>query len=355
MSVGVTSTFIIAREARGMTQAKLAELIGVSQAVISKVENGLQSASPSIVEGYARELGYAPSFFDQQMDVRRLPQHFYRKKARATVAEARRAEATMNVLRMQVRAMLRSAEIPENTIPSLDRAKFDGTPADAARLVRKKWMLPRGPIQNITRLLEDHGIVIVSCDFGTDDIDAMSVQVPGDDMPPCILVSPSAPGDRLRWSLVHELGHLVLHSHKDHVDDASIEAEADEFASEFAMPANDIRPHLRTVTLERLATLKLTWRMSIASMIMAARRLGLIQERWERTLWIGMSRNGWRVDEPNHVPRDEPALIGEVVTFFRKNLEYSEQQMAAMLHTSVTEFRASFGGNPAGGLRIVKF
>lgn len=353
MSASRAAMLALARESRSMTQSELARLTSLPQATISKVENGVQAVSDAIVQTYAIALRYPPSFFDQTIETRALPSH-WRKKARATAQQTRAAQAQMNIFRMRLLTLLRSADVPPYVVPSISRGRFRGRPADAARLVREKWMLPRGPIANITRLLEDRGIVIVSCDLGTDDIDAMSVFDPSDDLPPCILVNPRAPGDRLRWSLCHELGHLILHTDPNALLVVETECEADEFASEFAMPAADIQPHLRSVTLERLANLKLTWRMSIASMIMAARRLDLIQERWERHLWITMGQRGWRMVEPNHVARDEPRLLSEIMSFFHNDLAYTKQQLAAALHVDMQDLRSVFEQDSAAALRRIK-
>jgi Zn-dependent peptidase ImmA (M78 family)/DNA-binding XRE family transcriptional regulator len=347
--------FIIAREARGLTQSALAKRIGIAQAAVSKVENGVQPASDAILAGYVRELNFPITFFEQSIDLRSLPTHFWRKKARVTAAQGRSVAARLNIMRMQLRALLRSTDVPENRVPTLDRRAFRGTPADAARAIRAKWMVARGPIPNMVRLLEDHGVVIVPCDFGTDDIDGMSVFDPADGLPPVILVNPRSPGDRLRWSLAHELGHLALHTDPNYIPNDATEDEADEYAGEFAMPAADIRPHFRTVSLEQLATLKLTWKMSIGSLLMRARSLDAITEWRSTSLWKELGYRGWRMREPNPIPREEPTLIGEILSFHRDDLAYSEKQLEGTLHVFAPEIRATFlhaGAQPT--LRRVK-
>jgi Zn-dependent peptidase ImmA (M78 family)/transcriptional regulator with XRE-family HTH domain len=347
--------FVIARELRGLTQTELAKRLNVAQGAVSKIENGVQPPSYDLMPVYARELDLPVSFFQQTMDARALPVHFWRKKARVTATQGRCVEARMNVLRMQMRTLVRAIDVPENRVPILDPNVFRGSAEDAARLVRERWMVARGPIPNMTKLLEDHGVVIVPCDLGTNDIDGMSVFVGADTLPPIILINPHAPGDRLRWSLAHELGHLVLHTHHNYVPKEGTEDEADAFASEFSMPEADIRPHLRIVTLDRIATLKLTWKMSMGSIIKRAMTLGLVGERWTRTLWMNMSQRGWRMTEPNPIPRDEPTLIGEMISFHKTDLGYGEQQLADALHMSVAEMRATLLREPTHGtLRRIK-
>jgi Zn-dependent peptidase ImmA (M78 family) len=346
--------FILAREARGLTQSQLAERLGVAQGAVSKVENGVQSVSEEILAAYVRELRFLPAFFDQDLEVRSLPVHFWRKKARVSVHTGKTVAARMNILRLQLKALLRSANVPENRVPTLDRSAFRGGPADAARLVRERWFVPRGPIRDLVALLEDHGVVVIQCDFETEDVDAISMFDASDDLPPIILVNPNSPGDRLRWSLAHELGHLVLHAHHNYVPDQETETEADEFAGEFTMPTADIRSHLRVVTLEQLATLKLTWKMSIGSLVMKAKNIGAISDYRCASLWKEINFRGWKMREPNPIPREKATLIGEIISFHRDDLAYSDAQLEQSLMVFAPEIRSNFTHEKGPMLRRVK-
>lgn len=46
-----------ARRAAGLTTTVLAERVGINQANISRLERGLQTATPQLAEALARELG----------------------------------------------------------------------------------------------------------------------------------------------------------------------------------------------------------------------------------------------------------------------------------------------------------
>ena len=53
----------IAREARGLTQADLCDLLKVGQGTVSKYENGLLSPPVEFVEKLADKLRYTTAFF----------------------------------------------------------------------------------------------------------------------------------------------------------------------------------------------------------------------------------------------------------------------------------------------------
>ena len=76
-----------------------------------------------------------------------------------------------------------------------------------------------------------------------------------DGMPVLFFVNVDSPADRVRYTLAHELGHMVLHT-TDLKDDAAMEDEADEFAGAFLLPAEEIRPQLRRFDLPHLANMK---------------------------------------------------------------------------------------------------
>lgn len=68
-------------------------------------------------------------------------------------------------------------------------------------------------------------------------MDGVTMHAP--DTLPCIFLNRSQPADRLRFSLAHELGHLIMHR----VPTLQMEEEANAFAAAFLAPAKDIRPY----------------------------------------------------------------------------------------------------------------
>ena len=52
--------------------------------------------------------------------------------------------------------------------------------------------------------------MVISVDFETPRIDAISRWMPG--LPPLFFVNKDIPKDRYRYSLTHELGHVVMHA-----------------------------------------------------------------------------------------------------------------------------------------------
>lgn len=109
----------------------------------------------------------------------------------------------------------------------------------------------------------------------------------------------SAP-DKYRFTLAHELGHLVVHQWPRE----SQEEEANRFASELLAPGEEISPMLAGPTTRdspRLLALKQQWGMSIAALIQRARDLEQISERQYREFQVQLGRLGWKRREPGHL------------------------------------------------------
>ena len=327
---------VLARQARGLTQTELAQKLGISQAQVSKIENGLDRADAATVERYARVLDYRPSFFHQKDTLVGLPPYHHRKRARLGAKKLDAIYAELNIRRLHLKALARSAELDTpKALPDLRLDQFDGDSAEAARVLREHWLLPRGPLKDVTRAVENAGILVLACDFGTDLLDGLSLRVEG--LPPLIFLRADMPGDRYRFTLAHELGHLALHWYNPTADDL-MEAQAHRFAGAFLMPAHDIAPYLSGLTLNKLVMLKQVWGLSMQAILHRAKDLGAIGERQYEGLWRQISRAGYRKDEPVEVPRERPGLLTEVVELHLDDLGYGVEDVSRLLHLNVAEF-----------------
>lgn len=358
------SLLVLAREARALTQGELALATGIAQGTLSKYETGFLDPPEEAVRVLAAALSYPSSFFYEDDKPYGFPPYHYRKRKKLSAKALGRVVAEMNIRRMHIKKMSISFSHGVNGfIPEIDRDDYYGKankrldPEDIARALRETWMLPRGPIQNMVGLLEDNGAIIVPCDFGTDLLDAMSQRIDG--MPILIFVNVNAPADRLRLTLAHELGHMVLHTTTLN-DDDTMEEEADAFAGAFLLPAEDIKPQMRRgLDLRHLANMKLYWKVSMAAIAVRADRLNFVTPYQKKTFWMEMGRLGYRKREPNEPPREEPKLLRQMIAFHQKKLGYSHSELAQLLHLTEGDFQRMYspeivGQNEARGhLRLI--
>lgn len=145
-------------------------------------------------------------------------------------------------------------------------------------------------------------MVVVFSGPGVAAIDAYSLHTA---TRPIILLNPVKDDYyRQRFDVAHELGHLIMH------DDAEpggkvAEAQANRFAAEFLMPAEEIAPFLPSSTAGRvsakLAELKEYWGVSLVALLYRARALGIVGDVSYRNAMVRMSQNGWRRAWPGRV------------------------------------------------------
>lgn len=336
----------LARDARGLTQADLAAALSIGQGTLSKYETGVSKPPQDFVSALPQALGYPEAFYYQVGRPYGFPPFHYRKRKKLSAKILGKIRAEMNIRRMHVSKMLLSYPLrASDFIPEIDPDEYQGSKRgrldieDIARVIREAWMLPDGPIPNMIELLEQNGSVVIPCDFGTDLLDAMSQRIDG--MPVLFFVNIHAPMDRVRHTLAHELGHMVLHT-AVLKDDEEMEREADAFAGAFLLPASEIKPQLRRFDLRHLANMKLYWKVSMAAIAVRADRLNLITPYQKKMFWMEMGRLGYRKREPNELPREHPVLLRRMVEFHSNKLGYSREEMAELFNITASEFDAMY-------------
>ena len=348
----------IARHARGWSQTELSRRSGVSQANLSKLENGLIGPSDDVLHGVANALRFPRSLFFEADKMLGLPisvHPMYRKRASVSQRGLERLEAEINIRLFHIRRLLKSAEFdPELSLPDMDIDEFGGDPERIAELVRRTWLVPTGPMKDLVGWLERAGCLVVPCDFAALAVDGVTISAPS--LPPCIFLNRNQSSDRQRFSLAHELGHIVMHR----VPTPTMEDEADAFASALLMPARDVRPYLTgRLTIQRLAALKPVWRVSMQALLYRAKSVGAVTTNQSQYLWRQISALGYRRNEPPELdfPAEEPTVLPEMIRVHLEDLGYGIEDLCSVLHVFEDDLRNMHplpGNSVRPNLRVVK-
>jgi Zn-dependent peptidase ImmA (M78 family)/transcriptional regulator with XRE-family HTH domain len=338
---------ILARESRGLTQNELAGQLSVFQGTVSKLEAGMLQPSEDLLRLMADRLKYSEHFFQQTDRVYGLNStvFFHRKRQSVPDKVMRRLHAQMNITRMRVRRMLRSVDLEHgNRFQEIRPEEHKGDVVTIARMVRSNWLLPPGPVRNVTKTIEDAGGFVIKMDFGIRQADAVSEWVDGS--PPIFLVNSNADisGDRYRLTLAHEVAHIFMHRDFD----PNMETEANQFMAEFLMPRREIKSALFNLNMAKLAELKRYWKVSMQALVHRAYELKTITENQRRYLYINITkRTGSRIHEPleSEMPIEQPGLFNRLVQIHLGKLGYSTTQFAKMLFfADDSEFRSQVFG-----------
>ena len=330
------------RESRGYSGAQLAQLSGVPQPTLSRIENGLAVPDEERLQKIADALEYPVDAFSWTDPIYGFGSaaFYHRKQQTLPQTALRRIQAQVNLTRMRLDRLLRSIDIERRYPMPVLHVEDYGSPSEVARAVRALWKMPIGPIQNIMAAVESAGIVVLHADFQSPKISAVSIDHVGV-YPALMILNSNLTGDRERFTVAHELGHLVMHDELTTSEEA--EAEADAFAAEFLMPAVEIRAQLRNITLQRAAQLKVVWRVAMSAIIRRARDLGLIDDRRYKSLNVSISQKGWRKAEPVDVGRDEPSVVSSLLGVHLGEHGYSVEELAEVVALRPAEFSARFG------------
>lgn len=318
------------RELLGMTQSQLSKVSGVSQAWISSAETGAREATIDGIRAIATATGTPYTFFEVQPSSVPLDSLRFRKSASASRVVTKRIHAFYGESYRVSDTLLTKEKYPSPPLPYATKESLsDSEVEDFAELTREALRLaPDKPIPHLTRAMERAGVAVARLilpEFqGGNDED--SSDTASDDGAPrtsahygvsywggvgeAALVGyfPGSQGDRDRFTLAHELGHLVLHTFRPRAQDA--EDEANRFAAAILMPYDRAtRDFSNQLSLADYARLKATWGISIQALVMRAFAADAISETRKRSLFVQLSSKGWRKNEPVVVGQELPLLL----------------------------------------------
>lgn len=291
ISTIVPSRITEAREARAMSMEDLAEDIGVTRQSVSKYERGIVSPSPEMLQAISFSLGFPPEFFykaEKNVSAGSSPLFF---RSRSNIAKKVKAACKYQVKWTdEIKKQLEEyVDFVERDLPTLDREYEDLTFEDIeeyALAIRNNWGLSDDPIVDLIGVLENKGIIVTQ--LATSDfcafkgIDAFSCWKDG--TPYILYHSVQKSAVRTRFSILHELGHLIMHSSISEDDSVKKEVvdladmQADRFAAAFLLPATSFPKDIRSTSLVSLEVIKRKWGAAMSTIIRRCETLELLTE-----------------------------------------------------------------------------
>ena len=170
---------------------------------------------------------------------------------------------------------------------------------EAADLLREQWHCGDGPIPSVLRLMERKGIKVLNASL-PDQVVGLSTWA--DKIHPLVLIdmgSEKTNCERLRFTVCHELGHLLL----TFPDGAKVEQLCNQFASFFLFPRRTFKEEIggdfrESLALEELIDLRELYGVSIAAQVHEAWDLRLISRQhydwwYEELIKKNLKEEGW--------------------------------------------------------------
>lgn len=320
-----------AREARKMTQEELSRKIGITRASISAFEKEIKSPSIQTVAQLSEELKIPMPYLQNERPPRsnRIGPLSYRKKARASQAIQNQMSRFEEWLEDIYSVYNNYIDFPEVNFFSEESIDYEGLSTDDVEKIsgelRAHWGMGLGPISNLVDFIEANGIVVGRAHLES-DIDAVSVWR---SYRPHILINKAITSCfRVRMSLAHELGHLVLHrlvNEEDYEDDKKyelMEEQASLFAGAFLFPRQSFYTEFHSIRADALLLLKKRWKVSMGAIVMRAKNLELITENNVKVFYKRMGMRGYsRKREPldDKFPLEPIKLFSEALNILTEN------------------------------------
>ncbi|CCK57999.1 ImmA/IrrE family metallo-endopeptidase [Mycobacterium canetti] len=306
----------LTRLACGWSRKRLADEAGVSASHVSKVESGVLSLAGKALFDYARVMQCSPQALC--VPFVRSPAEGTHFRANASTAEWKRDRvwARANLIAMRLGRIEARADIePVLALPELDPADYAAEHGEitAAQVLRRLWRVV-GPIRSMIELLEAAGVFVVVEDFCDREIDAVTLRA-SQHHPHLVYVNAALPADRMRMTLAHELGHLVMDA-MTLVSPTETERRATAFAAEFLAPIDDIAFDLDRVSIRavhELDELRLTWGVSVSSLVMRARERGILSDYQYRSMFRLLNETGRIYGPRPGVAEERPQLARAVL------------------------------------------
>lgn len=332
------SLLTLARQVRRKGQTELVALLGgcLTQGTLSKLEHGRIQPQPELVEKLADALRVRTGFFYRSAYVREPMVSYHRKRAKLAARDQDAVHGLAEIFRLNLKSLLQSVELDPTLppLPSVDPDEYSRDVEEIARMLRQRWQAPKGPIADLTRLAEGAGIVVISFDFGSELIDGFC-QHSCDGLPPLVFINSSQPKDRYRFSLAHEIGHLICHQ-TPHPEQ---EIEANRFASEFLMPTREIKNDFESHSLTKFMDLKMYWGTSMQALMYKAWQIGSLSDRMYKYYVIEMSKRGFRKREPVEATHllETPTTLRSIIKTHITDLDFSVEEISEMFGLSVED------------------
>lgn len=308
-----------ARTAAGLSMRGLAEQVGVSANMIKKYEHDESMPSSPVLIKLAKALKVRSEYFFRPANVA-LSAVEYRKRSstpkkllhqvNADVLD--QAERWYELKNLWPNFPLPAFSVPNNLPKHISElAEIE----DVAKQLREAWQLGLDAIPKLVDLLESRGILVITTTVKTQNkIDGLQASIEGT---PVIVVTQEATGDRQRFTLAHELGHLILQNRLSPALDE--EKACNHFAGAFLLPdstaKNILGEQRHMLEMQELYLLKHEYGLSMAACLYRAKQLNIISEEGYTRIMQVFSQNGWRTQEPGAPYKNEQTTLFQQLVY----------------------------------------
>lgn len=321
-SVPIPGRIRNARMARGLTITDLAEQLFITKQALSQYELGHTSPSGEVFMKIVNTLRFPTGYFFKPLPSNRPKGTVFYRSLKSTAQRSRDIQVARLDMQEDIFNFTESyLDFPSVNLPDFENIKLDNLQVEdievMATKLREHWGLGNGPISNITTLLENNGFIISKFRFNDHNVDAYSQW--REERPFIVIGTDKEASGRMRFNLMHEVGHLIMHKWVTALDLkeklTTIEKEAHRFSSAFLLPRETFSREIMSTSLNHFTELKKRWNISIQAMIKRCEDLDLLSENQVLYLRKQLSARRMNKKEPldDVIPLEEPNLLKQAM------------------------------------------
>jgi Zn-dependent peptidase ImmA (M78 family)/DNA-binding XRE family transcriptional regulator len=339
----------LARKMAGMSLQGLSDALvnKVTKQALSKYEQGEMNPTSEVLLSIAKALRLKPDYFLKRKSLE-LGQILFRKRA---ALNKREEDTIVEKVRDYVERYMELEEILnvekpfDNPLKEFKIEKKEDVEKAADKL-RKDWNLGDSPILNIVEMLELKGIKVILID-DVDTLDGLAVFT-STGIPIVVVNKKNKSIERIRFTIIHELAHLLLNlsillsNHK-------LEEEwCHFFSSCFLIPSHMLRSMMgggkRTyIYINELIKIKEYYGISVRAIVHRLKGLEIITDNYYQRWVIYMSKQYGQRGEPGEY-KGEEASKGFDLLIARGLSEgiISLSKAAALCNTDINNLRKEY-------------
>lgn len=347
MSVSFASRLKSARLMKGYSLQDLANKIDIdlSRQSLHKYEKGLMMPDSAVLNALCRALEVSQDYLFRQTEVSLGKIEFRKLTNLPKKEEAKIVEACKDYLSryIEIESILGIEKEFEHPLKDFGVADSLQRVVSAAKQLRKAWNLGTSPIYNIAELLEDKHIKVVELDA---DLAFDGLQTWVNNNIPVVAFNRAkvSKSDRIRFTLLHELGHLLLDFGS--TSQAQVERLCHQFAGAMLLPEENILQELganRTkISMNELGGIKKQYGISMQAIVMRAADCGIINEHYKKSFFFMMKQMGWRETEPvDYTGEEQSHRFNQLVFRALAEEQITMSKAAALKNMKLAEFTQS--------------
>ena len=326
---------------KNLSLKKAGELLNMSAPAILKYERG------EIIPDSTKIIAFANAYKVKTSDILKVSPKItmqftnFRKKK---ILKGQKLELLKSIILEKVSNYLEVLDLGQINSKKLVIKRYNVHNLDEAEIAAEKFrqenhLSLNQPLTDLINILENIGIIIITLENQNNlftGFDGLSEIVNG--IPVIVYLENSHDGARQRFTIAHELGHLLLKI----TDDLDCEKVCNRFASSLLMPKLAIYSEFgklrHNISNYELKAFKMEYKVSMYAIVYRLKELNVISDYLFKNINIYFNKSGYRQEEPNPLEPEKSYQYKKIVHKLEINGIITISKACEFLNQTIDEY-----------------